>query len=64
LFFTARFQVTIYPVSQVIVGSLNDWQKERQFKALNERKEERYVKVIRDSVEKLVDIKVFTFSQY
>jgi len=41
----------------VIVGSLNDWQKERQFKALNERKEERYVKVIRDSVEKLVDIK-------
>jgi Ca2+-transporting ATPase len=41
----------------VIVGSLNDWQKERQFKALNERKEERSVKVIRDSVVKLVDIK-------
>ncbi|KAF8150651.1 calcium-transporting ATPase [Crassisporium funariophilum] len=41
----------------VIVGSLNDWQKERQFKALNERKEERGVKVIRDGVEKVVDIK-------
>ena len=43
---------------QVIVGSLNDWQKERQFKALNERKEERGVKVIRDGQEKIVDIKV------
>jgi hypothetical protein len=48
------------------VGSLNDWQKERQFKALNERKEERGVKVTRDGVEKMVDIKVrahiFSFS--
>lgn len=41
----------------VIVGSLNDWQKERQFKVLNERKDERGVKVIRDGVEKVVDIK-------
>ncbi|KAG7444251.1 calcium-translocating P-type ATPase [Guyanagaster necrorhizus] len=38
----------------VVVGSLNDWQKERQFKSLNERKEERGVKVIRDGVEKQV----------
>lgn len=30
-----------------IVGSLNDWQKERQFKKLNSKKEERNVKVIR-----------------
>lgn len=37
---------------------MNDWQKERQFKALNERKEERGVKVIRDGVEKVIDIKV------
>lgn len=44
---------------QVIVGSINDWQKERQFKALNERKDERSVKLIRDGVEKMVDIKVF-----
>ncbi|KDR79013.1 hypothetical protein GALMADRAFT_64503 [Galerina marginata CBS 339.88] len=41
----------------VIVGSINDWQKERQFKALNERKEERGVKVIRDGVERVIDIK-------
>jgi Ca2+-transporting ATPase len=41
----------------VVVGSVNDWQKERQFKALNERKEERGVKVIRDGVERVIDIK-------
>ncbi|KAJ3767782.1 Ca-transporting ATPase [Lentinula raphanica] len=41
----------------VIVGSLNDWQKERQFKALNDKKEERGVKVIRGGVEKVIDIK-------
>lgn len=45
-------------VHQVLVGSLNDWQKERQFKKLNEKKEERGVKVIRDGQEKVVDIKV------
>lgn len=43
---------------QVVVGSLNDWQKERQFQTLNEKKEERGVKVIRDGIEKIVDIKV------
>ena len=37
---------------------MNDWQKERQFKVLNEKKEERGVKVIWDDVEKVVDIKV------
>ncbi|KAL0941270.1 calcium-transporting atpase [Colletotrichum truncatum] len=31
----------------VIVGSLNDWQKERQFRKLNQKKEDRFVKVIR-----------------
>ncbi|PFH53183.1 hypothetical protein AMATHDRAFT_138450 [Amanita thiersii Skay4041] len=41
----------------VIVGSLNDWQKERQFRSLNEKKEERGVKVIRDGLEKVIDIK-------
>ncbi|KAG5651154.1 hypothetical protein H0H81_009669 [Sphagnurus paluster] len=41
----------------VIVGSLNDWQKERQFKALNDKKEERGVKVIRDGNECVIDIK-------
>jgi hypothetical protein len=43
---------------QVVVGSLNDWQKERQFRALNEKKEERGVKVIRNGVEHLIDVKV------
>jgi Ca2+-transporting ATPase len=42
----------------VVVGSLNDWQKERQFRALNDKKEERGVKVIRDGDEKVIDIKV------
>ena len=39
-----------------MVGSLNDWQKERQFQSLNEKKEERGVKVIRGGVEQVVDI--------
>ncbi|KAL1949633.1 hypothetical protein VTO73DRAFT_8514 [Trametes versicolor] len=41
----------------VMVGSINDWQKERQFQVLNEKKEERGVKVIRDGVEMIIDIK-------
>jgi len=41
----------------VMVGSLNDWQKERQFKVLNEKKEERGVKVIRNGIETVIDIK-------
>ncbi|KAG2737814.1 hypothetical protein P692DRAFT_20883216 [Suillus brevipes Sb2] len=41
----------------VVVGSINDWQKERQFKVLNEKKEERGVKVICDGVERLIDVK-------
>lgn len=32
----------------VLVGSLNDWQKEKLFRALDEKKEHRLVKVIRD----------------
>ena len=44
-------------LQQVLVGSLNDWQKERQFQTLNEKKEERGVKVIREGVEHIVDIK-------
>ena len=42
----------------VVVGSLNDWQKEKQFKALNEKKEDRTVKVIRDGVERVINIRV------
>jgi Ca2+-transporting ATPase len=40
------------------VGSLNDWQKESQFRVLSEKKDERGVKVIRDGEERVVDIKV------
>ena len=35
----------------VTVGSLNDWQKEKQFQAINAQKEDRLVKVIRDGKE-------------
>ena len=42
----------------VVVGSVNDWQKEKQFKALNEKKEDRTVKVIRDGAEKVINTKV------
>ncbi|PVG04175.1 calcium-translocating P-type ATPase [Serendipita vermifera] len=41
----------------VLVGSLNDWQKERQFRALNEKKEDRTVKVIRQGSEREINIK-------
>ncbi|GJE94582.1 cation-translocating P-type ATPase [Phanerochaete sordida] len=41
----------------VMVGSLNDWQKERQFQVLNEKKEERGVKVIRGGQEQVIDIR-------
>jgi len=40
-----------------MVGSLNDWQKERQFRILNNKKEERGVKVIRFGIERVIDVK-------
>jgi P-type Ca2+ transporter type 2C len=40
----------------VLVGSLNDWQKEKQFRALNQKKEDRLVKVIRDGEERQINI--------
>lgn len=42
----------------VVFSSLNDWQKERQFKELNEKKDDRTVKVIRDGNETVINIKV------
>jgi Ca2+-transporting ATPase len=42
----------------VVVGSLNDWQKERQFRKLNDKKEDRGVKVIRDGKEQIINVKV------
>ena len=38
------------------VGSLNDWQKEKQFEGLNEKREERSVKVVRDGREQLIHV--------
>ncbi|KAI9437975.1 Ca-transporting ATPase [Lactarius indigo] len=39
----------------VAVGSLNDWQKEKRPKTLDEKNEERFVKVIRDGRERQID---------
>lgn len=41
----------------VMVGSVNDWQKERQFKKLNEKREDRTVKVIRGGKEMQINVK-------
>ncbi|KAJ7837021.1 Ca-transporting ATPase [Mycena olivaceomarginata] len=41
----------------VVVGAVNDWQKERQLQTLKDKKEERSVKVIRGRVETVIDIK-------
>ena len=43
-------------IVQVMVGSVNDWQKERQFRVLNNKKEEQGVKVIRNGIEIVVGI--------
>jgi Ca2+-transporting ATPase len=37
------------------VGSINDWQKEKQFEALNAKGEEHFIKVVRDGREQLID---------
>jgi len=39
----------------VLIGSLNDWQKEKQFKVLNEKREEHII-VIRDGKEQMIII--------
>ena len=41
----------------VLVGSLTDWQKERQFQRLNAQREDRTVKVIRDAKETVINTK-------
>ena len=45
------------PISKAMVGSLNDWQKERQFRVLNDKKDKQGVKVVRSGVERVIDIK-------
>ncbi len=56
--FVEGVAIMIAIIIVVLVGSLNDWQKERQFRALNEKKEDRTVKVIRDGREQQVNIRV------
>lgn len=41
----------------VLVGSINDWQKERQFKKLNEKREDRTVKVLRGGSEQVINVR-------
>lgn len=41
----------------VLVGSLNDWQKEKQFAKLNRKKQDRFVKAVRSG--KTIEISVF-----
>ncbi|KAL8278631.1 hypothetical protein RQP46_008923 [Phenoliferia psychrophenolica] len=48
--------ITIAIFIVVIVGSVNDYQKERQFQKLNAQKEERNVKVIRNGSERLMSV--------
>ena len=38
------------------VGSINDYQKEKQFEALNAKREERFIKILRDGREQLIDV--------
>ncbi|KAJ8608607.1 hypothetical protein MRB53_039574 [Persea americana] len=40
----------------VIVGAINDWQKERQFVKLNKKKEDRNVKVVRSGVTQEISV--------
>ncbi|KAH9021978.1 Ca-transporting ATPase [Lactarius hengduanensis] len=40
----------------ITLGSLNDWQKEKHFQALNEKKEGRLARVIRDGEERKIDV--------
>ena len=56
--FVEGVAIIIAIVIVVLVGSLNDWQKERQFRALDEKKEDRTVKVIRDGRKQQINIKV------
>ncbi len=49
--------IVVAIVIVVLVGALNDWQKERQFVKLNKKKEARTIKVIRSGVS--VEISVY-----
>ena len=48
---------THYHPPKVMVGSLDDWQKEPQLRAPNNKEEEQGVKVIRQGIETVIDVK-------
>ncbi|EGU11290.1 putative Calcium-transporting ATPase [Rhodotorula toruloides ATCC 204091] len=48
--------ITVAILIVVLVGSVNDYQKERQFQKLNAQKEERSVKVLRGGQERLMSV--------
>ena len=56
--FVEGVAIMIAIIIVVLVGSLNDWQKERQFRTLNEKRDNRTVKVIRDGRKQQINIKV------
>jgi Ca2+-transporting ATPase len=49
--------IVIAIIIVVMVGSVNDWQKERQFKKLNEKREDRTVKAIRGGNEMVINVR-------
>ncbi|KAI0027587.1 hypothetical protein K488DRAFT_61078, partial [Vararia minispora EC-137] len=49
--------IIIAVIVVVLVGSLTDWQKERQFRTLNAKKDERTLKVVRDGAERQIDVR-------
>jgi Ca2+-transporting ATPase len=51
------FHVRLLPFTKVIICSLSEWQKEKQLRILDDKKEERSVKVIRCSEERDIDAK-------
>ena len=48
--------IVVAIVIVVVVGAANDWQKERQFVKLNEKKEDRMVKVIRSGKSREISV--------
>jgi Ca2+-transporting ATPase len=49
--------IMIAVIIVVVVGSLNDYQKERQFRTLNDKKDERTIKVLRGGMECVIDVR-------
>jgi Ca2+-transporting ATPase len=53
---TEGVAITVSILIVVVVGALNDWQKERQFAKLNKKKQDRSVKLIRSGLTQEVSV--------